>query len=500
MEALQSPKKSRRPRNGVLIPGVVLILIVASVGGVYTYQKLFPGPSCASPLGTAKMLTTQLQPPTTFGGVTEFALPTPIRAPNGVLVAPDGSVWFGEQAVEGLGHFFPQNRTLVEYAWPFSYPAPPSPGGLCGDKTDIWGIAIWDGKVWASDPTGNQLVGLDPSNGDVTTVKLPTNSSFPYTLTSGPNGTLWFPELFSAKMGELSANGTLREYPLPGGINAEPSQIVFANSTTGLYSDVGQGADKGGVYSFNPAHFAPTLLGNQKLNDPSSLTIASGAVWVALHGSSSIGCYNFTTKAWSYYPTTPVAWNPTTLPYFVDANGSSVWFNEHYGNRIGLIDPTDGTLAEFSESSKSVVNGSLIGNTLTFGLGGGKAWFTEWTGNVLGYVDASYNPGFSTSVSGNSTLVVPSGSNASVTFVVHDTTHTGPLSLTFADSESLTSVPSNLTFSAPSNSFSPPQGGDSSVKVTVAAKSIAPGTYTAILTVSDGLTFESSFVKIVVPS
>ena len=65
----------------------------------------------------------------------------------------------------------------------------------------------------------------------------------------------------------------------------------------------------------------------------------------------------------------------------------------------------------------------------------------------------------------------------------------------------MTAKPSNLTFSVPSTSISPPAGGESTVTVTVAAlQSLKPGTYYAILTATDGLTYESSFLKIVVPS
>ena len=299
------------------------------MGGIYVYQQLNPAPSCADPLGSAKVLRTQLAPPTTIGGVTEFALPSPLREPSAPTVAPDGSVWFGEQSAAALAHFYPGNRTLVEYAWPYHYKAPPSNGGFCGNKSDIWGVALWNGKVWVSDTSGNQLVALDPSTGQFSAIKIPTNNSYPYTLTLGPNNTLWFAELFGAKIGEVSANGTLREYSLPGGVNAAPTQIVFANSTTGFYDDVGEaGADNGGIYSFNLSHFSPVLVGGQKLSEPSSITLASGALWVALHGSSSVGSYNFTTKSWSYYPTSYVVWpgGPvTTLPYFVHSNGSEVW-------------------------------------------------------------------------------------------------------------------------------------------------------------------------------
>ncbi|HVC27423.1 MAG TPA: hypothetical protein VND40_04610 [Nitrososphaerales archaeon] len=497
------PKTRKTLRNALLAPAIILLIIVASVGGFYIYQQINPAPTCANPLGGAKILRTQLAPPATIGGVTEFSLPAPLRAPNGVTVAPDGSVWFGEQSVAGVAHLYPENRTLVEYAWQYNYPAPQSTAGFCGNKSDIFGVTLWNGKVWVSDTSGNQLVALDPSTGQFSTVKLPTNSSYPYTLTPGPYNTLWIAELFNAKIGELSSNGTLREYPLPGGVDAEPSQIVFANSTTGYYSDVGASeAGGGGIYSFNVNHFSPALVGGQRFFDPSSLTLASGALWVALHGSSSVASYNFTTKSWSYLPTSFVLWDGspvTTLPYFVDANGSEVWINEHYGNRIAMIDPANGSLVEFSESNHPVT-GTTIAGVETFALGDGRAWFTEWFANGLGYVNPNYDPGFQTTIAGNRTVTVDRGSSASVNLVVHDTIHQGALNLTFADSESFISKPVNLTFSVPSTSVSLPPGGESTITVTVtASQALKPGTYWAILSATDGLTYESSYLRIVVP-
>jgi streptogramin lyase len=503
----RSKDSQKPPRSGrvFLVAALIVLILVTSASGLYIYQVLKPageppsGPTCADPLGDAKVLTTQLAPPTTVGGVTEFALPTPVRAPSTPVVAPDGSVWFAEESVPGLAHFFPGNRTLVEYAWPFDYTAPPSPGGLCGEKTSTWGILLSGAEVWATDSSGNQLVKFDPSTGSVSTYKVPATSAFPYTLTPGANGSIWFTELFGGALGVLSQNGTIHQYPVPGGANAEPSQIVFVNSTSGYYSAVWASlVVGGGVYSFNTTRFAPVLLGGEHLTDPNSLTIASGALWVALHGSSSVASYNFTTKAWSLYPTTPIAWADTTLPYWVQVNGSSVWFNEHYANRMALIDPVNGTLTEYSESAQPV-NASTIGNAVTMGVGGGKAWFAELTGNVLGYVSASYSPGFYTGIAGNSTVVVDTGSSKTVNLLVHDTTHQGGLTLSFADSEGYSSTPSNITFSAPSLPPSVPIG-TTTVPVTITALgSLKPGTYTAILTATDGLTYESSFLKIVVP-
>jgi len=503
-------RNSRTRRIRIL--GVLLLIIFGSVATIYAYQRLNPSPSglppsssapsCAAPLGKATVLRTQLHAPTVIGGITEFALPSPLRDPNAPVVAQDGSVWFGEQAVAGVAHFYPNNRTLVEYAWPFSYATPPNTDQICGNKSDIWGIALWDGKVWASDTTGNQLVALDPTNGQFSTVKFATNSSYPYTLTQGPNDTLWVTELFTSKIAELSSNGTLREYALPGGANQNPTQIVFVNSTTGFYDDVGEGGEaNGGIYSFKVDHFAPTLVGGRNLSEPSSITLASGAVWVALHGSSSVGEYNFTTKSWSFYPTSYVTWDGnavTTLPYFVQANGSDVWVNEHYGNRMAVIEPANGSLVEYSESNHPI-DGNTIVTATTFALGNGRAWFTEWTADGLGYVDSSYNPGFYTSILGNNSVVVGEGSSNTVNLVVHDTTHQGSLNLTFSDSEAFASKPSNLTFSVPSTSMSVLPGGETTVTVTITAlPSLKPGTYWATLTATDGLTYESSFLQVVV--
>ncbi|MDA4116954.1 MAG: hypothetical protein OK455_01240 [Thaumarchaeota archaeon] len=482
----------------VRVLAVILLLIVASVGSVYFYQQLNPTPSCSAPLGGAKVLRTQLSSPKTFGGVTEYALPQPLRDPNAPTVAPDGSVWFGEESVPGLAHFYPGNGTLVEYRWPGNYTPAPSTGNICSGSSEIWGVALWNGKVWAADTAGNQLISVDPASGRVADVKLQANFSFPYTLTPGPDGNLWFTELFGAKIGVLSANGTIHQLALPGGVDAAPVQIVFANSTTGYYADVGEaGANNGGVYSFNLNHFSPTLLGGQKLSEPSSLTIASGALWVALHGSSSVASYNFTTKSWAYYPSSYVSYIRTTLPYFVNGNGSSVWFNEHYGNKVAKIDIARDSLTEYSESSPPVENASAIGNTLTFALGSGRAWFAALTGNVIGYVNASYQPGFSTTIAGNNTIVLDRGSNATVRLQVEGVPK-GGVNLTFSDSEELTSKPSNLTFSAPPAIPGPSDAATESVKIS-ASQSLKPGTYTAILSVSDGLTTESSFLRIVVP-
>ena len=171
-----------------------------------------------------------------FGAVTEYELPAPSRWSNAISVAPDGSVWFGEQSVPGVGHLFANNGTLVEYAWPWTGEANQ---GSCDFKTSIWGIAVWNGMVWGTDGDRNALVGLNPDSGALKIVNITGQGSFPYTLTAGPDGALWFtmlaPAPAPAVIGRMTPDYQVTIFKIAG-YNADiPTQVQFVNSTYAYY-------------------------------------------------------------------------------------------------------------------------------------------------------------------------------------------------------------------------------------------------------------------------
>lgn len=476
---------------------IVAILVIALVFGASVVLLFGLRSGQTTPLGGKDILKSQLGS-VSFGAVREYSLPAPGRSPNAITVAQDGSVWFGEEAVPGVAHLFP-NRTLIEYSWPFAYPTSSGQGSGPVYKTDIWGIALWNGRVWAPDTSLNQLVGLDPATGSVTTIHLPTNDSFPYSLTAGPDGSLWFTELSSSKIGRVFTNGTLVEYHLSAGGKSEtPTEIAFADSTLGYYVDVGAGRAPAAIYSFNPQKFSPyRVLGNETLSFPDSIALMDGrGIWVDLHGPSMLGFYNLTDSEYTLYPTSTITYTNTVLPYFVRTNdSSSVWFNEHYGNRIAVIDIGRGTLTEYSESDPPADNGTKIDNALTFALGQKGAWFTALTANFIGYVDASYKPSFSLTVSGSRTIQLRPGQEVNVTVnVTGDSSQ--PLLFQFSDSEVFTAVPKNLMFT-PSTSEIQSLNGEQEITVTVkAGTDLTPGDYTALITVNGGLVRSSSYLFI----
>jgi virginiamycin B lyase len=376
---------------------------------------------------------------------------------------------------------------MVEYAWPVSY----SPS-----TTAIWGVADWNGRIWASDALGGQIVSLNPITSSLTAIKLGNIGAFPYTVTVGPDDALWFTELYGSKIGRIDAQCKLTEYPVPKGFGGTPTQIEFQNGTIGYYADVGNATSAvSQILSFNIKQFAPhPIPGSFRPLAASSLALTPDGVWVAQHASSNLAYDNFQTRSSSLFPTTPVSYVETTLPYFVVGNGSLVWFNEHYANRIGVIDASRGTLTEYSLSNPPANKTTQIDNALTLALNGSRVWFTELTANYVGYVDAAYEPRFSVSAP-DQIFLEKAGSSVKMSFVVNGFS-TRPLRINFADSENYTSLPFRIALQSNETAISS-LNGKIVVNVTVSTDSrLMPGTYTLLITLSDGLINQGVYVSL----
>ena len=466
----------------------ILSIVLIAFGGVLLQLLVFEQPQpCGGSSSSSTIFRSDLNY-IQFGAVRKYSLPSS-RAPNAITLAPDGSVWFGEQALPGVAHLYP-NGTLLEYRWPFQYNSPGLPG-----LTFIWGIVLWKGCVWASDQAGSQLVAVDPTTGSTNTIKLGTGS-FPYTLTVGPDDSLWFTEVFASKIGRVDSQFHLHEYSLP--VLGTPAQIVFANSSLGYYVDTGNvGLVEPAVYSFDPDNFSPiqTYSNGMRLLAPTSLTLVTNGLWVAQHVSSNLAYYNYATHAWSQYPTTPVSYVQTNLQYFVATNGSLVWFNEHYANRIGVIDTQHELLTEYSVSNPPANKTTEIDNALTFAVGKDKVWFTELTANYVGYVDATYHPSFSFQPLSNTTLRLPLGGKTSVKLTLEGTSYK-TLKIISSDSETLTARPQQITLNLSEEQVGN-LNGQATLTLTVAtSKTTPPGDYTLLISVTDGLVTQGIYLRL----
>jgi streptogramin lyase len=491
--------------NRLLLPVLVAALLIGSIA-VYSYSShLSSTPSttsgsasspgvCSQPAGVSKV---QLSPSPQFGAVTTFALPKPLKAPNSIAVAPDGSIWFGEIALRGVAHLF-TNGTLLQYAWPSSFFSPPM---NCFDLSELWGLVIWHGMVWASDSVNGQLVALTPSNDTFRTVHL-SDGSLPRFLAVDAAGDLWFTESSTpTQVGVLaSPNSAPRYFDVPAGAGQISASLLFYNASLAYVVTVNPSDTAGEVFSFDPLLSQPVFTdvgANETLLAPYSVAAADGGLWVGEHDASDLAFYNQTSSRWSFYPTSLNAEVPATLPYYVLANGSSVWFNEHDSNRIGEISGA-ASLTEFNISSVPLATGG-VGNALTIALGRNLVWFTEWTGNAVGYVNASVPPTFSISSASNSSAIsVTPGSSVTLPLTISGTSAL-PLSLGYADSETHLSDPVNLSISSNVGTITG-LAGTKLVALTVAAKPGTPaGEYLVLVTVTDGITYRSVYIPVDVP-
>ncbi len=111
--------------------------------------------------------------------------------------------------------------------------------------------------------------------------------------------------------------------------------------------------------------------------------------------------------------------NTYTLPYWIksgDSNSSSLWFNEHTGNKIAKLEPANNTLVEYWIPTQNPLWGSCpedndnssqcgIANALQFDVdvgdnnGNTEVWFTEWSESKIGRILAEKPLPFSVDIS-----------------------------------------------------------------------------------------------------
>src|SRR5438034_225312 len=166
-----------------------------------------------------------------------------------------------------------------------------------------------------SSATIGPAAGAQPQG--LTITEYPVPSGLPQFITAGPDGNLWFTELFS-RIGRITTSGVITEFPVP---------------TAGNPNGITAGPD--------------------------------GNLWFADYGADKIG--KITTSGVITEFSVPTPGNPYGITAGPDGN---LWFTEFTGHNIGKI-TTSGVITEFSPPQT---------NSYTFGITAGpdgNLWFTE---------------------------------------------------------------------------------------------------------------------------
>ncbi len=153
--------------------------------------------------------------------IKNFSLGTPIARMNRLAIAPDGAVWFAENSSNSVTRL--KDDTLERY-------------DMQATRGTPYGIAVdTHGNAWATLQAAGQIVRIN-TQGKLDWFWVPTPASAPTDIVADRDGTIWFLEFRSNKLGRFK-NEEFSEYPVPSefsiaglaGLAAAPnSDIWFA--------------------------------------------------------------------------------------------------------------------------------------------------------------------------------------------------------------------------------------------------------------------------------
>ena len=113
--------------------------------------------------------------------LTEFPLPNPASGPTTIALAQDGTLWFTESA--GQPHRPDEPRRHRPEGVPAAQP----------DSSPRIIALGSDGNMWFSEHTGNRMGRITP-DGTITEFPIPTPNSMPRAIALGADGNIWFGE------------------------------------------------------------------------------------------------------------------------------------------------------------------------------------------------------------------------------------------------------------------------------------------------------------------
>jgi len=143
----------------------------------------------------------------TGGAVTTFAL-TANSGPIPITAGPDGAMWFLDYSTTlhpGVGRI-----TASGSLTSFPLPADDVPPPFFGVEPSI--TSGPDGAIWYTE-TGSNRIGRITTAGRVTEFPVPTPRAGLTKIVAGPDGAVWFAEASAMKIGRITTAGTITELP-----------------------------------------------------------------------------------------------------------------------------------------------------------------------------------------------------------------------------------------------------------------------------------------------
>lgn len=195
-------------------PGTSSIAKVTTSGTFTEYSTLFAPPPLDEPLGLVDRGdgtiwyvangSSRVGFQSISGGTAgETSVPTANSAPFGIAAAPDGNLYYTENAVDQIGRI----TNLFTSQSEISLTTGTHPEQIVlGPDNNLWFTENGTNKIGRLSPNSFSVTGEFPTA---------TANSAPVGIVAAKDGALWFTENAQDKIGRITTGGTISEYPSP---------------------------------------------------------------------------------------------------------------------------------------------------------------------------------------------------------------------------------------------------------------------------------------------
>ncbi|HLJ97929.1 MAG TPA: DUF4214 domain-containing protein [Gemmataceae bacterium] len=302
-------------------------------------------------------------------GITELPLPVGFGQPVDIAATPDGNLWF-TLATFGVDTVSSDHIGEITSGSVTRFPVPPMGTIVSFNAAGLHITAGPDGNLWYTE-IGMAKIGRLSPNGMVTEFPLPSPGGNPGSITTGQDGNLWFTEdpdpSHFGMIGRITPSGVVTEFPIatmesaPSGIAAGPDGNLWF--TENGANQIGRITPAGVI-----TEFAIPTAGSS----PTAITPGpDGNLWFVEQQANQIGQITPSGTITEFALPTANS-RPNGITAGPDGN---LWFTESLGNNIGQISPS-GHITEFPVPTANSFPSAIVTSA------DGNLWFTEATGGL----------------------------------------------------------------------------------------------------------------------
>ena len=463
--------------------------------------------------------------------VKEYKIPTQCTQPLAITSDPDGNLWFTQTNNDGVAKFDPKTEQFTEYANLVWENMEANAGGPI--RSMMWGIDYSpDASIWFTDEATDGIWKFSipdqkyerteyPSSGDSLPQRLAVEGS-QIIVNDFTGSKLTFLDVFLNTEGisHLSIpspveNSVTAAFAIDSNKNIWYTNWVFQGG--GVLAKLDQekimdlGTNETDLFDIMDIYNFPS-----GMNTPNGIASDDdGNIWIVDTSSNFFFRFEPETESFTKYITsTPqsssygnssgIIKTPVSRPYWAvfDEDGKLV-FNEQTANRIGVFDPIKESLVEYMVPSNNPnwadcegIDDCGLAQIFDFTISGEKIWFTEWVENNIGVVDRSL-PLYFDIESDTKKLSLKKGEQAQLTLSIIPNGGATP-DLSIASSTTAQFSDLTITHNAP-NSFKLNGDSPKTIQVTISASENAvPEIHKILLSAYTDDLVISQFVTVII--